>query len=245
MDTAFSTRACAWSGCGEVFLTASEVWHHVRNVHLVPSELRTFVCLWAPGQRRGNRLVLRLVRRVVVAVAHYKQLFQPFEARVSHHELALPANLTISNGLALFPGYEPMAHDRPQFYPVVFSSNVVRYPGFCPWCVFDQDMDMSGRMHQYLRGDAFVRHLRTHLDELDDRKLNAHLVLQHRLVIFGTTSTAGTTMKLHLLSPSGEPPAVISNTPAPSATLPRRIPGRHHQSSFVLERRLRRTLHIS
>ncbi|KAJ7922602.1 hypothetical protein B0H13DRAFT_1982726 [Mycena leptocephala] len=254
-DVAFVQRLCSWFNCSMAFQNADELWSHVKTTHL--RQTKTISCLWdgCSAEHPASRMPRSTfdseaeVRFCTLcsqwswnfgrdqqyadchAEAHFRQLFAGFQIRADYEELS-PSQVQISNGVAVFSKSEPTGPDRPQFHQV-YCRDVPVLPGFCPWCVFDDSLDIQHRMKQHLHRDHMRVHLWDHLHSEADQalcpspacgrklyshdELQMHMVLQHRLPLFGSAGGSAHYTKLRLSSASS---TVTSSIPTPDNTIP-------------------------
>ncbi|KAJ6591628.1 hypothetical protein DFH09DRAFT_180020 [Mycena vulgaris] len=159
---------------------------------------------------------------------HWIELFEPFSERVDNDTLDLTPlgvefTATTENCVDFVPG-TGFSGVHPEFHGH-FQLGIAHIPGRCPWCVFNDLLPIEERMHQWLKTTLFVKHIQTHLDDIEDDDnlcpipscgthkfsrfdLLYHLVAFHRLPMCGSTNHT-VVRRLRLPTPHVDPiPAV-------------------------------------
>ncbi|KAJ7912841.1 hypothetical protein B0H13DRAFT_2326903 [Mycena leptocephala] len=213
------------------FQNADELWSHVKTTHL--RQTNTISCLWDGCSAEHPSIEdaeIHMSKAHHLKVDSEAELFAGFQVRADYEELS-PSQCQISNGVAIFSKSGPTGPDRPQFHQV-YCREVSVLPGFCPGAS-SMSRDIQHRMTQHVHRDRMRLHLWDHLHGEADQalcpspacgrklyshdKLQMHMVLQHRLSLFGSAGGGAHYTKLRLPSASS---TVTSSTPTPENTIP-------------------------
>ncbi|KAF7289187.1 hypothetical protein MIND_01379800 [Mycena indigotica] len=172
------------------------VWPKVRVVYdVITSE--TFVDLDGNGDEYRDQ-----------CLEHYARLFEPFATRGDIEVDFSTPGVTFTDeatNCITFDNGEGLGGERPEFHGHI-ELLVALSPCFCPFCVFDGDMDIVKRMAQFITNNAFQLHLHLHLAHVvamkqprtcpvpscgptmfDAFDLLTHMVVFHRVPICGST----------------------------------------------------------
>ncbi|KAJ7306745.1 hypothetical protein DFH08DRAFT_513600 [Mycena albidolilacea] len=139
--------------------------------------------------------------------AHYEERFRPFSTRVDDDDVdAEPIGVEFTDPFDNAVLYDPISGfdgALPEFHGHVVGG-VALMAAHCLFCLFNDDLDITLRMKQFLRGDVFIKHLATHRHDIADtddnlcpvpscglRKFNrfdleTHIIAFHRTPLFGT-----------------------------------------------------------
>ncbi|KAK7020388.1 hypothetical protein R3P38DRAFT_3272261 [Favolaschia claudopus] len=158
---------------------------------------------------------------------HFETLFAPFnerfEGKVDFAQHGVLHGKDVDNYIE-FENGEGFGGERPEFHGHI-EHQVPLAPGFCPLCVYNEDLPMEKRMMQFHRNQEFRTHLQRHEREItydeeprvcpvpscgtttfDSHKLLEHFVEYHRVPICGSTKA---TKVRRLRLPEGPQPESV------------------------------------